>query len=187
MSKYILFTLLLFVSLSSRAELNLSKLSKIAPSADYLSGNFEQQKYLADLDAQITSSGLFNYQRGQSIHWETLKPIQNILLMTPQSITNSQNGREIMSLKADTNPVVKLLSTIFFSVLTADWQSLAQHFELKGSITANHWSIQLTPKDKNLLLLIKQVNLEGAAVLQKATFFEQSGDRTTITFSELAR
>ena len=187
MSKYVLLIFLLFVSLPSWAELNLSKLSKIAPSADYLSGNFVQQKYLADLDAEITSSGLFSYQRGQSIHWETLKPIQNILLMTPQSITNSQNGREIMSLKADTNPVVKLLSTIFFSVLTADWQSLAQHFELTGSVTANHWSVQLTPKDENLLLVIKQVNLEGAALLKKATFFEHNGDRTTITFSELAR
>jgi len=187
MSKRALLVAFLFVSLPSWAELDLDKLSKIAPPAQELSGSFVQQKYLADLDAQIISSGRFNYQHGQSIHWETLQPIQNVLLMTPHSISNSQNGREIMSLQADTNPVVELLSTIFFSVLTADWKNLAQHFELNGSLSANRWSIQLTPKDQNLSQIIKQVNLEGTALLQEAIFFEQNGDRTTITFSELTR
>ncbi len=185
MNKVLLLCTLLLTSTLSYGELSYDELSKLSTAPEYLEGKFSQDKYLIELDAHLESSGQFNYRRGKSIQWETLEPIQNILLMTPQSITNSQGENEIVSLQADSNPAVTILSDIFFSVLTAEWKQLAAYFTLSGTVKDDHWQVELVPSDKAVMQVVERVQLTGDTLLRELIFFEKNGDHTTIIFSEL--
>lgn len=187
MSKILLLSALLLTSTFSYGELSFDELSKLSTAPEYLEGKFFQDKYLIELDAHLESSGRFNYQRGKSIQWETLEPIQNVLLMAPQSITNSQGGNEIVSLQAESNPAVTILSDIFFSVLTAEWEQLAAYFTLSGTVVDEHWQVELVPRDKTVMQVVKRVQLTGDTLLRELIFFEKNGNQITIKFSEMVQ
>lgn len=185
MSKLYFFIGLLLFVIPAYAQISFAELSRLSTAPDSLQGEFLQEKYLTEIDAHIVSSGVFEYVRDKSIRWETEKPIQNILLMTPESIVNNQGENEIISLQAIDNPVVGVLSDIFFSVLTADWERLGEYFILSGTIADNNWDVELVPKNIAVMQVVNRVKLKGDKLLNEIIFFEKNGDQTTIKFDDL--
>lgn len=180
----LLFVFLLLPTVAT-AELTFEQLKAVSQTPEELEGQFAQEKYLAALDAELSSSGVFKYQRGVSIHWQTLKPIQNELLMTPASISNKQAGQELMRLEGASNPIFILFNEIFFSILTAEWQALSSHFLLTGEMQNGQWHASLVPVDVTVKQLVDQVELEGDKLVRKIIIYEGSGDRTTISLDSL--
>lgn len=173
--------------MSSYAELSFEQLNEIVSTPGYLQGEFSQQKYLTELDATLNSSGVFSYQRDQSIRWQTVQPIQNVLIMTPQSIISRQGDNEIVNLEAASNPAVAILSDIFFSVLMAEWQTLSSYFSMSGTLEGQQWQVELLPVDKTIMQLISRVELRGDTLLRTLVFYENNGDRTIINFDKLSQ
>ncbi len=185
MNKLILSALACLIPALTYADISFTELSQLSTASAHLQGKFSQDKYLTDLDAHLHSSGEFEYQRGQSIRWETLKPITNELIMTPNSIRNHQGSHEILHLEADSNPAVAILSEVFFSVLTAEWTQLERYFDVSGKVQQGQWQATLTPNNTALAHVVRSVQLQGDTHLRELTFFEQSGDSTHIIFTEL--
>ncbi|MEP4888967.1 MAG: outer membrane lipoprotein carrier protein LolA [Aliiglaciecola sp.] len=169
------------------AQFDINELNAISSSPEFLQGQFVQQKYLNDFDVSLESTGKFDYLQGQNVHWHTLTPIQNLVTMTPSSIVSSQGEVEVMSLQAESNPVVTLLSEVFFSVLTSQWQQLESYFVISGEVEAQTWSVLLEPKDAALAQAISHVELKGDAYLRYLKFYESNGDYTEIHFSQLSQ
>lgn len=185
MRLYLLVVLICFFPAVVYAELTFEQLQAVSQTPDDLEGRFTQEKYLSVLDTVLHSSGVFDYQRGISIRWQTLKPIQNELLMTPTSISNKQAGQEFMRIENASNPVVALFNEIFFSVLTAEWQKLSLNFKLTGEIQDGQWHASLVPVDNAVKQVVSRVELDGDVVVRKITLHESGGDRTVITFKSL--
>ncbi|RTE65960.1 outer membrane lipoprotein carrier protein LolA [Amphritea opalescens] len=168
--------------------------STVAWSADYklleslttapetLHGQFTQVKFVQALDARFESSGRFDYQRDRSIRWHTLKPIDNLLTLTPRSISNQQGDTVLSRLDSQDNPVVAVFSDIFFGVMTAQWQTLADYFEMDVQGSKQHWTVTLSPIDQNVAQVVARVELSGDELLRKVLLFEATGDQTTIMF-----
>lgn len=169
------------------AELSFEQLENITKNPTGLEGQFVQEKYLAALETSFISSGKFSYQRGVSVRWETLKPVQSEMLMTPEAISNTQGGRELMRIETKSNPAVTLFNEMFFSVLTAEWQKLSAYFELSGKVEDGYWRAELLPVDKTVKQVISRVELKGEALVHEIILYEGSGDRTTIHFSDLSQ
>ena len=165
-----------------QADLTYQQLEKISDSPANIEGTFTQKKYLSELAVNLTSSGIFEYKRDQKIIWRTLQPIENEMEMTPSSIVNRQRDEETLRLDSKKNPSIAAFSEIFFSVLTAQWQSLAKHFNMKGSLKSNQWKAELLPIDINVLNVINRIELEGDQLLRKVVLHETEGDTTTIVF-----
>lgn len=180
-----LLVVLLISPSASYADLTYEQLRNISEAPENLDGRFTQEKYLVALDTVLLSSGVFNYQRDVSIRWQTLKPIQNELLMTPTSISNKQAGQELMRIENRSNPVVSLFNEIFFSVLTARWKKLSAHFSLTGDIQDGHWHASLMPHDNTVKQVVSRVELKGDTLVREIILHESSGDRTTIHFENL--
>lgn len=167
------------------AELSFEQLERITKNASSLEGSFIQEKYLAALDASLYSSGIFSYQRGKSVRWETLKPIQSEMLMTPTSITSNQGGQQLMHMETASNPAITLFNEIFFSVLTAEWGKLSSYFKLSGNVEAGQWRAELVPVDKAVMQVVSRVELKGDALVREIILYESGGDRTTIHFDNM--
>jgi len=182
---FLLYTLLW--SINSSAEISIEQLNKIVTAPEYLEGRFSQEKYLSELDATLSSSGVFSYQRDKSIRWETIEPIQNILMMSPQNIINMQGGIEIAKMDLKSNPAVAIFSDIFFSVLTAEWDTLSTYFSLSGALAEQQWQVELIPVDKTMMQVMSRVALKGDTLLRELIFYEKNGDRTIIHFENLSQ
>ncbi|MDX2506901.1 MAG: outer membrane lipoprotein carrier protein LolA [Gammaproteobacteria bacterium] len=176
---------ILLLPAAAYADLTFEQLQNISATPESLDGHFTQEKYLSALDTVLLSSGVFNYQRDVSIRWQTLKPIQNELLMTPTSISNKQADQELMRIEKESNPVVALFNEIFFSVLTAQWKKLSAHFMLTGEIQDGHWHASLVPVDKTVKQVVSRVELKGDVLVREIILHESGGDRTTIHFENL--
>jgi thermostable 8-oxoguanine DNA glycosylase len=119
------------------------------------------------------------------VRWETLKPIQSEVLMTPSSITSYQGGQQLMRMETELNPAITLFNEIFFSVLTAEWQKLSSHFMLTGEVQDGQWHASLEPLDKTVKQVVSRIELDGDDLVRKITLYESGGDRTTIQFEIL--
>lgn len=187
MSQYVAQLGLLFLiafSTGVKAELTYAELGQLTASPDYLEGRFTQEKYLAFLDANLQSSGVFIYQRGESIRWVTQSPIANELIITPAQIVTQEGGEEVSRLSADSNPVAKMMSTIFFAVLTSDWQELAKVFRLEGQQNGTGWEAILKPIDPQMAQFIHSVNISGDKYLRELILHEAGNNRTRILFPD---
>lgn len=181
-----LILLLWFVMVPVQAELSYELLTQLTESPDQLQGEFKQEKYLAEFDTTLVSSGIFNYQRNKFIRWQTLMPIENELLMKPNSIRSSQDGDDLISLKADKDPATKILTEIFFAVLTADWYALSDYFFANGDYQNDRdWQVKLTPREQTLKQAINHVELSGDNLMRKVVLHEKNGDITRIDFLNL--
>jgi len=169
------------------AELTYQQLQDISVSAERVEGTFKQSKFLAEIGVSIDSSGVFSYQRSEKIVWKTLEPVENEMQMTPTTIINRQQGQEIARLDSRENPTIAVFSDIFFSILTAQWSQLADHFDLQGSQENEQWNAKLTPIDSNIKKMISQVELQGDKLLRHIVLHEVQGDKTTITFKYLTQ
>ncbi|MEX1200732.1 MAG: outer membrane lipoprotein carrier protein LolA [Methylophaga sp.] len=178
--------LLWLVMSPAHAELSYELLTQLTESPESLQGEFKQEKYLAEFDTTLLSSGIFNYQRNEFIRWQTKMPIENELLMKPSSIASSQGGEELISLQADKDPAAKVLTEIFFAVLTADWNALSDYFFANGDYQNNRdWEVKLTPRKPTLKQAINHVELSGDTLMRKVVLHEKNGDITRIDFLNL--
>ena len=180
MRRYIFGVLVLIFPFTANAEITFSQLTQISTAPEMLEGRFSQEKYLSALDATLKSTGVFTYQRGKSIHWEILDPIQNELVISPVAITSKQADGELLRLDTGVNPSVMVLGEIFFSVLTAEWEVLADYFELSGEIEGQQWHAVLVPIDQSVMQVFSRIELKGGILLREIILFENGGDRTTI-------
>lgn len=180
---FMLFSLL--VTCMPSWALNFQQLSAQTQTPRALYGHFDQSKFLSSFDLTIQSKGQFHYIQNRSIVWQTTEPMANELTLTPDSIVNKQNGHELMRLDRQSSPTIALLSEIFFSVMTADWQRLEQHFTLTGKLDHESWSADLKPTNNTFSQLIRRVELSGDQFLKKVVLYEKSGDTTTIHFTNL--
>jgi len=177
------FLFVMVLSLTARADY--SELEALVEAPEYLQGRFEQTKYLADLDTAITSSGRFSYQRDVVISWHTLEPIENQLMLTPDNITSRQGGTVLSRLETQNNPVVSLLSDLFFGVMTASWERIAGYFNVDSQIDGTHWQAVLIPISPDIEGIVSRVELKGDHYLREVLLFETGGNQTRIQFHEL--
>ncbi len=175
---------LILFSVGAKAELTYEKLGQLTASPEYLEGRFTQEKYVAFLDTDLVSSGFFVYQRDKSIRWVTQSPIANELTITPEQIVTQEGGEEVSRLSAESNPVAKMMSVIFFAVLTSDWQELEKVFRLKGQATGAVWRITLTPIDPQMAQFIDSIDVRGGQYINELILHEATENRTRILFSD---
>ena len=178
--------LLLLLTLTPvRAELGFDTLAEVTTSPETLQGSFTQVKYLASLDTELNSTGVFEYRRGESIRWRIEKPIENELIMTPERISSRQGDQELIRLELDNNPAAAVLGQVLFAVLMTEWQQLEHYFAVDGSIDDGQWQARLLPRETLANQVIHQVDLKGDALLREIVLQELSGDTTTIHLHDL--
>ena len=189
MHKLLMFLVcLLFTGLSvanTTAPLSYEVLAQQTLSPDKLEGEFSQVKYLAVLQAGISSSGHFSYQRDQEILWITDEPVINELIITPGALVSRQDNQEVMRLDMQENPAGAILGDILFAVLTADWSSLEDYFQLSGALFEDDWKAELIPIDILVKQSIVRVELTGDTLVKHIVLHEANGDKTTIEFRKL--
>tara|TARA_R110000764_G_scaffold37990_2_gene84138 strand:- start:483 stop:1028 length:546 start_codon:yes stop_codon:yes gene_type:complete len=164
----LLLGLALTVSLPAAAELNSAALGNQLAEHSPACSRFEQTRWLADLEAELASSGYFQRSE-QGLVWHTLTPVDSRLV-----------------LNAD-NPDMPLAYQVILPVLTGllggDWAALQQHFTLQLQGELSDWRAELTPTDAAVAERLQHLQVSGAEQVEQLQIDFVSGDRMTLQLS----
>lgn len=148
-------------------------------------GRFDQTKNLAGMKKPLAAEGRFCVVAGKGILWRTLKPFPSTLRLTRDEIVNYQGDRVAMRLDAKTEPTVRVINNVLFSLLAGDLGQLESLFEGDGSVDGGSWNVALKPRQAALEKAIGTIRLEGGSYVKSIVMNEASGDRTSIVFSAI--
>lgn len=146
-------------------------------------GTFEQSKQVKGFKRPLKSSGEYVVTRGEGVQWNTLKPFPSELTVTAGEISSKQNGAEVFRLDAKSEPTVRVITQLLFSLLSGDLAALESHFTATGEVQAERWKIALKPKTDGLKKVFASIDLEGDRAVRSVLLKELNGDVTTITLT----
>lgn len=146
-------------------------------------GVFEQSKQVKGFKRPLKSSGTYVVTKGKGVEWNTLKPFPSELLVSAEEISSKQNGAEVFRLDAKTEPTVRMITQLLFSLLAGDLAALESQFTPKGEVAGDRWSIVLEPKADASKKVFTSISLEGDRAVRLVLLEELNGDSTTISLS----
>ena len=176
---------LLACAASAQAAIPSAKIQAMLAKPAVMCGRFDQTKQLAGMKKPLASEGRFCVIAGKGVLWRTLKPFPSTLRLTRDEIVNYQGDRVAMRLDAKTEPTVRMINNVLFSLLSGDLGQLDTLFDGDGNVDANSWNVTLKPRQAALEKAIGTIKLEGGAYVKSIVMNEGGGDRTTIVFSEI--
>ncbi|MBE3023112.1 outer membrane lipoprotein carrier protein LolA [Janthinobacterium sp. BJB1] len=169
----------------AQAAAPVAKIEAMLAKPQQLCGRFDQSKQLAGMKKPLASNGRFCVVAGKGVLWRTLQPFPNTLRLTRDEIVHFQGERVAMRLEAKTEPVVKMINSVLFSLLAGDLAQLDSLFEVDGSIDGGTWQVALKARQPALAKAIGNIRLDGGAFVKNISISEASGDRTSIVFSAI--
>lgn len=187
--KHTIFSLVLacasLLPLAAQAAAPVAKIQAMLARPALLCGRFEQTKQLSGMKKPLLSNGRFCVVAGKGVLWRTLQPFPNTLRLTRDEIVHFQGDHVAMRLDAKTEPTVRMINSVLFSLLAGDLGQLDTLFEVEGSADANSWQVALKARQPALAKAIGAIKLDGGAYVKNIVISEASGDRTSIVFSAI--
>jgi outer membrane lipoprotein-sorting protein len=169
----------------AQAAVQVAKIQAMLAKPAVMCGRFDQTKTLAGMKKPLASSGRFCVVAGKGVLWRTLKPFPSTLRLTRDEIVNYQGDRVAMRLDAKTEPTVRMINNVLFSLLSGNLAQLESLFEVDGAVDAASWNVVLKAKQAALDKAIGTIRLDGGAYVKNIVMSEASGDRTAIVFSDI--
>jgi Outer membrane lipoprotein carrier protein LolA len=170
---------------AAHAAAPVAQIQAVLAKPDVMCGRFDQSKQLVGIKKPLASSGRFCVVTGKGVLWRTLLPFPATLRLTRDEIVQMQGDRVAMRLDAQQEPVVKMINSVLFSLLSGDLSQLNQLFDMDGSLQGKQWKVALTAKAPALAKAIGAITLEGSDYVKKVTISEAGGDHTDIQFSDI--
>lgn len=154
--------------------------------APVLQGTFEQSKQVKGFKRPLKSSGTYVVKKGEGVQWNTLKPFPSELTVRAGDITSKQGDKEVFKLDAKSEPTVRVITQLLFSLLEGDLGALAAYFDASGEVGRGEWRIELAPKTDGLKKIFLRVTLKGDTAVRSVHLMELNGDATLISLTPAA-
>lgn len=154
-------------------------------------GDFAQEKTIINggKSRTLKSSGTFVFSL-DGIAWNTVKPFASSLVVGMTSVIQTTPDGKQTVIDASTNQVFTSISTTLVSLYSGDVEKLKKSFDVAFSTQGEAWQAALTPKDKTVAQVMKQLNLagkveKGSAVFDEIMLTESSGEVIKYMFSNM--
>lgn len=165
---------------------NLDELMRALSAHKVARATFVEDKYIAMLDAPVTSSGELSFTAPSRLERHTLKPRPESMVLDGGTMTLVRGGRR-MVLQLQDHPALAALGESIRGTLAGDRQSLERHFVIKLEGTAARWSLLLTPREARMRDYVLAIRIDGVGGEIRMVEVEQSGaDRSVMTISRAA-
>jgi hypothetical protein len=145
---------------------------------------FVEKKYLAMLDAPVTSSGELLFTPPDRLERRTLKPRPESVVLEAGVMTMTRGQRQ-MVLQLQEYPAVAALTESIRATLAGDRQALEKHYTIKTEGTQDRWALVLVPREPRTRALVLEIRIEGERGEVRTVEIEQSDkDRSVMTIQK---
>jgi len=147
---------------------------------------FVEKKYLAMLDAPVTSSGELLFTPPDRLERRTLKPRAESVILEGGTMT-MQRGERKTVLKLQDYPAIGALTESVRGTLAGDRPALEKHYTLKLEGTQARWSLSLVPREARIRGFVLEIRIDGERGEVRTVEIEQSDkDRSVMTIQKVA-
>ena len=172
-----LFGMLLSAS-SYAADWRLSDLMHLLAEKKSGKASFVEKKYVGILDAPVESSGELSFEAPDRLEKRTLKPRPESMLLDGDKLTLTMHQKRPMNLRLQDHPEISALVDSIRGTLSGDQVALEKNYAIEFSGVQSKWQLTLTPVQKAVAKVVRQVHIAGADANIKTITFEQAdGDR----------
>lgn len=127
--------------------------------------NFEQRRWMADLDTQLVSTGYF-LRQGDGLIWQTTSPVADRVQLTPGD--------------PDLPMSLEVMLPVLTGLLAGDWAALRQHFAIDQTGEPDAWQARMTPLDDAVATRLKSIRVSGGEQIERLELAFVNDDRVDI-------
>lgn len=147
---------------------------------------FVEKKFIAMLDAPVTSSGELLFTPPDRLERRTLKPRPESVVLEGGVMTMTRGQRQ-MVLKLQEYPAVGALTESIRATLAGDREALEKHYTLKLEGNEGRWSLLLAPREAKTRAFVLEIRIDGERGEVRTVEIEQSDkDRSVMTITKAA-
>ena len=148
--------------------------------------SFTEKKYLSILDKPLESSGELSFEAPGRLEKRTLKPRPEAMLLDGDKLTVTLHEKRPLNLRLQDHPEVATLVESIRGTLSGDQAALEKNYAIDLTGVQGKWQLTLTPVQKALTKVVRQVHIGGAdANIKTITFDQADGDRVEMTVSKV--
>jgi hypothetical protein len=167
------------------ADGELPTLMQLLAARRHAHATFVERKTLAVLSRPVESSGELLYDAPDRLEKRTLKPKAETLLLENGRLSVRRGKRSYDMALRDAPQAAPFIDTIR-ATLAGDLPALQRGYTLEFHTVPGGWTLQMTPRDAQLLRLVTRVSIRGAGTaLGEVTIDSADGDRSVMTIREL--
>jgi len=178
--------LLCFLASPAWAAWDLDQLMKVLAGNRVSRATFVEKKFIAMLDAPVTSSGELLFTPPDRLERRTLKPRPESVILEGGVMTMTRGQRQ-MVLKLQEYPAVGALTESIRGTLAGDREALEKHYTLKLEGNEARWSLVLAPREAKTRAFVLEIRIDGERGEVRTVEIEQSDkDRSVMTITKAA-
>ena len=148
--------------------------------------SFVEKKYIGILDKPLESSGELSFEAPDRLEKRTLKPRPESMLLEGDKLTLTLNEKSPLNLRLQDHPEVSALVDSIRGTLSGDQAALEKNYAIDFTGVQGKWQLTLTPVQKAVAKVVRQVHIGGADANIKTITFEQAdGDRFEMTIAKV--
>lgn len=145
---------------------------------------FVEKKYIGILDKPLESSGELSFESPNRLEKRTLKPRPESMLLDGDKLTVTLYEKQPLYLRLQDYPEVAALVDSIRGTLSGAQATLEKNYAIELAGSQGKWQLTLTPVQKALLKVVRQIKIAGADAEIKTIAFDQAdGDRIEMTIS----
>lgn len=162
----------------------LSDLMHLLAQKNSSKASFIEKKYIGILDKPLESSGELSFDAPDRLEKRTLKPRPETMLLDGDKLTVTMYEKRPLNLRLQEHPEVAALVESIRGTLSGDQTALEKNYTVDFTGTQDKWQLTLTPVQKSVGKVVRQVRIGGADANIKTIAFDQvDGDRLEMTIS----
>ena len=147
---------------------------------------FVEKKYIAILDKPLESSGELSFDAPDRLEKRTLKPRPEAMLLEGDKLTLTLHEKRPLNLRLQDHPEVAAVVESIRGTLSGDQAALEKNYAIHFTSAQGKWQLTLTPVQKAVAKIVRQVHIGGAdANIKTITFDQVDGDRFEMTISKV--
>lgn len=161
----------------------ISRLKEQSQQNKTIKADFTEERYMSVLKEPQKSAGIFYYKKDNMLRWEKIAPSSYIFI----SADNKVKVRESDKVKdvSSVNQVIGRIKDLMLTLVNGNFNDSKQ-FEPSYFQTAQSYIVKLKPKNKRMSNSFEYIQLsfnKKNMLLDELSFFEKSGDKNVMKFS----
>ena len=148
--------------------------------------SFVEKKFIGILDKPLESSGELSFDAPDRLETRTFKPRPEAMLLDGDKLTLTLHEKRPLNLRLQDHPEVAALVDSIRGTLSGDQAALEMNYAVDFTGVRGKWQLTLTPVQKTVAKVVRQVHIGGADTNIKTITFDQvDGDRFEMTISKV--
>ncbi|WP_230474623.1 LolA family protein [Dyella monticola] len=143
---------------------------------------FTQQRQNPALTQPQTSSGQLLFVTGHGMLWQVQQPYQQTLALTGTRGVSIDNNGTMHPVRSERG--VSQIAQMLQGMLSGRLDTVTRQFTVSVDGSAAQWTLHFTPKQARVAQVLKGIELDGGAFLQRIRITMQDGTQTDIRMTD---